>query len=399
MATILTVLAVAAGAAQPSAQYAVLVQRYVSGETSAAVATIHEWPAARVRAEVQAIIGVGRTCSSAGWPAGAGCEPSSVWPGLSIPAALMLHTDAARVDAAFEVHDRAALALAQLMAGVPPLADLAERWFGMRARLAREANHWAEAGSWAERGVASFPRSARLRLLLGTIEETLASQEISRRLNGLPLEPDPLRARSRSLASRGKPRAQAASRRTSAPAMTGGAAIYSDFPPPPAESERRSEPAEHLAAAQRALQAALEIEPTLSEARLRLARVVWWRGDLVQAQAELRQIAVTQPGDAGTAFLAQLFLGRVEEDAGQLARALAAYEAAVALRPDCQSARLALSHTRLRLGDPAAARRELETALRSGRSRSRPDPFWLYLTPPAGAAEDELAGLRRELTR
>ena len=204
-----------------------------------------------------------------------------------------------------------------------------------------------------------FPRSAALWLLLGSIEETRGTREVSRRSDVLLFARDSLRARAK----------------------------LAGIP----------EPSAHLAKAQQALRAALAVEPGLAEARLRVARVAWWRGDLAEARAELRQVLSTKPDDPWVAFLAQLFLGRVQEDAGELAQAAVSYQAAVALHAQCQSARLARSHVLHRIGEHAGARRELEIALRSGGSRSRPDAYWLYLAPPAGAAEEELAALRREV--
>jgi hypothetical protein len=64
-------------------------------------------------------------------------------------------------------------------------------------------------------------------------------------------------------------------------------------------------------------------------------------------------------------FLAHLFTGRLDEDAGRLDEAAHSYAAALALEVTSQSARLALSHVR-----PAGA-------------RLRPDPFWLYPWEPS----------------
>ena len=54
----------------------------------------------------------------------------------------------------------------------------------------------------------------------------------------------------------------------------------------------------------------------------------------------------------------------LHEDAGRLDDAARSYEAALALDPRAQSARLALSHVRLRLGSPGVARREVEESVR-----------------------------------
>ena len=85
----------------------------------------------------------------------------------------------------------------------------------------------------------------------------------------------------------------------------------------------------------------------------------------------------------------------MEEDAGRLEAAAASYAAAVAIEPRCQSARLALSQVRLRLGDEAAARREVEASLESSGDRPR-DPLWLYPWGPSVGVEERLEALRRE---
>ncbi len=393
MTAILTILLAAAGSGPPSAPYSALVRRYAAGEMTAAVSELREWPETRVRDEVRAVMASAQKCTSPDQSApGAECAPEIVWPGFPITAALMLHTDTARADAASDVHERAAVTLAGLFVDFPALADFGERWYGLRARLARAENRWPEAEAWAEKGVAAFPRSARLWLLLGSIEETLMVGGVDLQSDGLPFDPDPLGRRRRLLAIPGKPTEQAASRRADTLFLT------SDPLRARGEKEEREPPREYLVRAQRALEKAAALRPELGEARLRLARLAWWSGDLVSSRSALDRLLAT-PDEPGTTFLARIFMGRLLEDEGQLAAAAASYEAALRLEPQCQSARLALSHARQRLGDLSAARRELELALRNAGSRSRPDPYWLYLAPTAGSADLELAALRREVVR
>jgi tetratricopeptide (TPR) repeat protein len=154
---------------------------------------------------------------------------------------------------------------------------------------------------------------------------------------------------------------------------------------------------DHLEKAHRALRSAVAAEPSHFEARLRLGRVAWRLGDTAEARSALEEI-LARPADAPTAFLAHLFLGRIDEDAGRLDDAARRYEAALALEAQAQSARLALSHVRLRLGDAAAARREVETATRPAGRRPKPDPFWLYPWGPSAGVEERLEALRREVS-
>jgi hypothetical protein len=74
------------------------------------------------------------------------------------------------------------------------------------------------------------------------------------------------------------------------------------------------------------------------------------------------------------------------------------YEAALALDPHSQSARVALSHLRLRRGDAAGARAEVERTIGSAGRRSQPDPLWLYPWGPSIGVEERLEALRREAT-
>jgi Tfp pilus assembly protein PilF len=131
------------------------------------------------------------------------------------------------------------------------------------------------------------------------------------------------------------------------------------------------------------------------EARLRLGRVAARLGDTAMARSTLEEVLAREP-PAETAFLAHLFLGRLDENAGRLPEAVRSYEAALALDTRSQSARLALSHVHLRLGDAALARAEVETALSDVGRRPELDWYWLYPWGPSVGAEDRLEALRRE---
>ena len=54
---------------------------------------------------------------------------------------------------------------------------------------------------------------------------------------------------------------------------------------------------------------------------------------------------------------------------------------------------------RLRLGDPAGARREVEAALAPAGRRPHSDPFWNYAWGPGACVSDSLEALRREAVR
>jgi Flp pilus assembly protein TadD len=139
---------------------------------------------------------------------------------------------------------------------------------------------------------------------------------------------------------------------------------------------------------------ALELDPRLPEARLRLARVRVLQGRLDQALRELEPIAA-RPGDPRQRYLARLFQGRVLEALADFEGSAASFRAASELVPGAQSALIALGRVLDRLGDPGAAQAALEAASAMGAPE---DPWWDYLSgqPRRLAAwRDELRSLVR----
>jgi tetratricopeptide (TPR) repeat protein len=218
---------------------------------------------------------------------------------------------------------------------------------------------WADALSRADEGLREFPDSAEMLLVVGSIEETFGALALMRLPDSVF---SPIQRETR------------------------------------ANLEALREARSHLERAHRSLRSAVAADPSLAEARLRLGRVAWRRGETSEARSALEEVLARGPAFR-TGFLAHLFLGRVHEDAGRLDDAARAYEAALALYPQAQSARLALSHVRLRLGSPDVARREVETVVDFAGRRTEPDPYWLYPWGPAVGAEDRLQALREEASR
>jgi hypothetical protein len=357
----LLLLALAASApAQPadvlSPAYEAVVRRYVSGEREAAAADMCGWPDKRIRDEMTALAAFrekARACRP--------CAASMAWPRIPVRAALMLHSDcAARARGEgrrSQLHESAAVTIAGLLKDDPAQRRFARRWYEGMAGLAQGENRWDEALDWAERGLRDFPDSSEMLLVLGSIEETLGAQIGSREIEEAEVDPGTRRARS--------------------------------------EIAYHREVRAHLEQAHRALSAAVAADPSLLEARLRLGRVAWRLGETAEARSALQDVLDQRP-EAGTALLAHLFLGRLDEDAGRLDEAARSYEAALALDASVQSARVALSHVRLRRGDAASARAEVLRAIGLSGHRLRPDPFWLYPWGPSVGVEDRLEALRRE---
>jgi tetratricopeptide (TPR) repeat protein len=123
---------------------------------------------------------------------------------------------------------------------------------------------------------------------------------------------------------------------------------------------------------------ALERNPDLVEARLRLGRVRGLQGRHDEAVSHLR-LALAATGDTLLQYYGQLFLGREEVALGHRAQAQAAFERAAALYPRAQSPRLALSQLARAAGDRAGALASLRQVLR-GPATTEDDPWWLYDT-------------------
>ena len=128
-----------------------------------------------------------------------------------------------------------------------------------------------------------------------------------------------------------------------------------------------------LARAETDLRASLAIAPDQVEARLRLGRVLQQQGRIPEARELLTSVARAE--DARQVYLAALFLGRLEDEAGQPAAAAEWYDKAAARIPSGQAARIAASELRHRAGDRRQAIADLQSAIGG---RETDDPWWMY---------------------
>lgn len=327
---------------EPSAEYQRAVTDYVAGDREPALAAVAGWDDARLSADVAALV------RSRGVPT------------VQRRAALLLHTEAAFRERS---HSRsplrqtvAAQEIAKGLAGVVAEQPFIGRWYLALALDAQGRMALAEALDWAERGrrVSDIPD---LRLVIASVEEVATS-----------LAPAPAPDR----------------------LFDGQTEAWR---PDLADASRK----ERLERVRSVLDDLLRADPGSAEAHLRLGRVLWRLGDLAEARVALRAAEASHPTPA-QAYLARLFLGDVEADDGQLAAAAEAYAAAVAIQPDCQSARLALSRSRLEQGNGAAARGELQKALALA-GRRAPDPYWLYPLGQSARFPALIDELRREAVR
>jgi tetratricopeptide (TPR) repeat protein len=153
--------------------------------------------------------------------------------------------------------------------------------------------------------------------------------------------------------------------------------------------------ASELRLAEQLYRRALERNPTLIEARIRLGRVLGQRGRHDEAVAQLKQgLSATEPL---LQYYANLFLGGEYEALENGAEARQSYERASALDPTAQSPWLGLSRVADRAGDRAAARAAVDRVFQLPSSEpERGDPWWVYETAQARQADRLVSELRQQ---
>jgi tetratricopeptide (TPR) repeat protein len=142
----------------------------------------------------------------------------------------------------------------------------------------------------------------------------------------------------------------------------------------------------------RALDAAVRLDPTMSEARIRRANVLLRLGRYREAVDTVTPLLDSPPNDA-LGYWLHLTHGRALLALDQLTGARNAFEAAMAMYPDAQTPRLALAQVAMRLGDVA----DPETlTLRSGHAE---DPWFQYHENHVPHADEWVARLRARWPR
>ena len=114
--------------------------------------------------------------------------------------------------------------------------------------------------------------------------------------------------------------------------------------------------------AERSFRAAVQLEPALAEARMRLGRVLARKGALDEAESEFAA-AVEASTDGPLTALARVFWGTVRDTRGDLAGAVGQYEAALATDGQCEMAAFALAEALYRKGDRRRAGQTLSSTL------------------------------------
>jgi hypothetical protein len=135
---------------------------------------------------------------------------------------------------------------------------------------------------------------------------------------------------------------------------------------------------------------ALRHDPSLAEARVRLARLIGAKGERGEANDLLMQALAARPAD-DVRYLALMLLGDAQMAVGRRAEARARYEEAADLYPTAQSPLLALGLLARDGGDRETAAKTLERLSRlPPEPEKRIDPTWVYYTMQGRDADRRL---------
>ena len=162
-------------------------------------------------------------------------------------------------------------------------------------------------------------------------------------------------------------------------------------------SIRVGERSTNLRQAERYFREALEEDPVLAEARLRLGRVLGLQNRHKDAIPELQR-ALDLAKDRMQSYYALLLLGREEESLGRLEAAREHFEHASAMYPTAQSPRLALSRLAVERGNDDEAQRTLDGVIDAPpEAATTIDPWWIYDFGPGRYADSKLSELYQVL--
>jgi len=152
---------------------------------------------------------------------------------------------------------------------------------------------------------------------------------------------------------------------------------------------------DELRQAIRYLEQAVAMEPKMMEARLRLGRALYRRGDLDKAARELDAALQLAPRDE-LRYLALVFRGRVEAARGNYDRGDALFADAIRLLPKGQVAVLARAEAAYLSGRASGAAAMIQAMLQLP---DKLDPWWLYISGEWWHFEYRLVWLRQYVQR
>jgi len=319
-----------ASAAQPPAgpddnNYATLVSQYRRGDAQGAIAALVRWPLDRVRAVTRV-------------------APSPQ--GLDVPrteAAVMLHSDVSMLMAAIDEQlSRQHIDVARGLVRVLPddtAARFKERWQAYAVGPSLIQHDLRAARLTVRQGIAAFPRSADLQFMEGTLLELSARSETSD-LRGVWV--------TRATSDRDYMDTRTATRISSG--LTAAGASYLR---------------------------ALDLDPSLLSARLRLGWVYGVNNSAGHAREQVRMVT-----DSATSrdlrYLTHLILGGFAEQEGRLDLAYEEYDRAHSVQASAQTAHLALMRAARMTG--RAERAQQLFAEYATRASGTEDPWWYFST-------------------
>jgi tetratricopeptide (TPR) repeat protein len=249
------------------------------------------------------------------------------------------------------VHWEIGRALIELLQPDPTADDFARLWYDATAAHLIEQSHWSDAVPHIERARQLFPADAKLALYLGAAHETFASPRIQRAFARAPLS-------------------------------SNRAAIDSE------DGELRQ--------AARLFQRALELDPTLVEASVRLAHV-FIEQERFQEASERLQLALPSVTAPMLRYDALVLLGRAQENLARRAEARASYQAALELFPTAQTPHLSLAQLSWNAGARSDALQQLTILSAPLVESRRADPWWVYLLSHFPSSSELLAEVRGRL--
>ena len=143
---------------------------------------------------------------------------------------------------------------------------------------------------------------------------------------------------------------------------------------------------------------ALGLDPSLTEARVRLGRVLVARGFADAAIAHLERARREAP-DGFLGYLAALFLGAAHEQKRAWEEAGECYRAALREYPEAQAAYVALGHLQHVSGHPDEGWRTLRGLFGDVGAPRNPqrDPWWVYFDAQTWQTEHRIDQMRRML--
>lgn len=148
--------------------------------------------------------------------------------------------------------------------------------------------------------------------------------------------------------------------------------------------------------ATRSFRRAIDADPSLAEARIRLAHVLLDRERPDDAAAELALVS-SIPLPPLLDYYASLMNGRVGRTRGQFDEARLAFEHAARLYPDASAPRFGLSELAIARGDRTESLRQLQLTRTNTRVEAN-EPWWWLDRSHSPSAAELIAGMRAAVT-